>query len=64
MNTIVKKTAARTKKFVNDHKVGLAFTAGASIGIVLNKFALKAHDDFLTEKGLYDEFYGPTDEEM
>jgi hypothetical protein len=64
MKNAVKKTAAHAKKFVSDHRVGLAFLTGASIGLVANKYALKAHDDFLTERGLYDEFYTPSDEEM
>lgn len=64
MKNITKKAVARTKRFVANHKVGLAFATGASIGIVLNKFALKAHDDFLTEHGLYDEFYKMTEENV
>ncbi|MFL6416815.1 MAG: hypothetical protein ACJ74Y_14220 [Bryobacteraceae bacterium] len=63
MNRIVQKAASSTKKFVIKHKTALAVTATAALGLALNKSALKAHDDFLKEHDLYEEFYTPSDEE-
>lgn len=65
MNTDrAKKVVARTKKFVEDHRVGIAITATAALCLKLNRFALEGHDEFLKQHGLYDEYYTPTDEEM
>ncbi len=60
----IKKVTNSSKKFVNDHKVGIAITVTAVSCLILNRFALRGHDDFLKAKGLYDEFYMLTDEEM
>lgn len=57
MNDRIKQAAARTKKFVEDHKVGIAVTVTSVCWIAINRGAVKEHDDFLREKGLYDEFY-------
>lgn len=51
------KHLASTKKFVADHKVAITATVTASICLTLNTIALKGHNEFLKEKGLYDEFY-------
>lgn len=59
----IKNAVQTSKNFVATHRVAIAFTAGASLGIVLNKLALSQHDEFLKEHGLYDEFYTPTDDE-
>lgn len=50
----------RVKAFVQKHKTkllvsGLVVTTASTI---IMKSGLKQHDDFLEEKGLYDEFYG------
>ena len=55
---------ARLKSFVRKHKVALTVLATSTVWIAINRTALKQHDDFLKERGLYDEFYSPTDEEM
>lgn len=47
------------KKFVAKHKVAIAVTATAGSCLYLNRVALRQHDDFLKEKGLYEEFYNP-----
>ncbi len=60
----VKKTAAATKKFVEDHKVAISVTLTALVCFKLNQMAIGGHNEFLKERGLYDEFYTPTDEEM
>lgn len=58
------KTKNRAVKFAEDHKVGIAVTATAAVCVALNRLALKDHDNFLKEKGLYDEFYTPSDDEV
>ena len=55
----VKNAVRSTKNFVANHKSAFAFVVGASIGIALNKTALREHDAFLKEHGLYEEFYLP-----
>ncbi len=60
----IKKVANASKKFVDDHKIGITITLTALTCLMVNRYALSGHDDFLKEKGLYDEFYTPTDEEM
>lgn len=60
----IKKTYLSTRNFVRNHKTAIAFCSGAALGIVLNKYAIRDHDNFLKEKGLYEEYYTPTDEEM
>lgn len=54
----------RVKKFVQKHKVAITVIVTSACWITINQRALKLHNDFLKEKGLYDEFYTPTDEEM
>jgi len=54
-----KKTLISAKNKIADNKTkimgtALAVTTGAA---VIMKLALKQHDDFLKEKGLYDEYY-------
>lgn len=55
--TKIKEAPARVKKFVQDHKVGLAVTATAIPLVALQLRTAKVHNDFLREKGLFDEFY-------
>lgn len=47
------------KKFVKKHKVAIAVTVTALTCLTLNRLALRQHDNFLKERGLYDEFYTP-----
>lgn len=58
---IVKKTLNRTKKFVVDHKVAIAVTATVLTMVQVNKVARVNVDNFLSEKGLLDEFYSPAE---
>jgi hypothetical protein len=51
----------RTKKFVKDHKVGIAVTVTALVALKLNKLALQDHEDFMQENGILDAFYTQTD---
>lgn len=60
MNNI-KTAATRTKKFVSKHRVSIAVVSTATACLALNRYALKEHDAFLKEKGLYEEFYTPED---
>ena len=49
----------RVKTFVRKHKVAIAVVTTSTFWIVMNRLALKQHDDFLKDKGLYEEFYTP-----
>ena len=55
----MKKTLATTKNFVVKHKVAIAVTGTAVFCLYLNRLALAQHNDFLKERGLFDEFYTP-----
>ena len=59
---MIEKTKS-VKKFIGAHRVALAVTATAGICLVLNRIALKDHNDFLKEHGLYDAFYNAEDSE-
>lgn len=61
MNNIAKKAYVRTRKFVEDHKVGITAATTALVCLKLNKMALRDHDQFLKDHDLYDEFYTPSD---
>jgi hypothetical protein len=61
MNTIVQKIDS-AKNFVARHKVAFAVTGTAASCLYLNRLALKQHNDFLKEHGLYDAFYLTEDE--
>lgn len=52
----VKKAARSTKAFVENHKVGLAFVAGAAFVSFNATRTIKGYDAFLEEKGLKDEY--------
>ena len=53
----MKEKALAIKHFVQKHKVAIAVVSTASSCLYLNRLALKQHDEFLKEKGLFDEFY-------
>lgn len=57
------KKLTSVKKFVVNHKVAIAITVTAVTCIALNKSALRQHNDFLKEHGLFDAFYA-LDEEV
>jgi len=52
-----KKVAASTRKFVSDHKVGIAVVSTAYVCYKIHRGTVKGWNEFLTEKGLFDEFY-------
>lgn len=52
-----KNPLVSAKNFVAKHRVALAITATAVTCLAVNQRALKQHNEFLKEKGLYDEFY-------
>lgn len=58
MNTI-ETTVASTKNFVHKHKTKIAVVATATICLAINRTALKQHNEFLKEHGLYEAFYTP-----
>lgn len=51
------KTLAIAKNLVVQHKTAIAVVVTAAVCIGINRIALKQHDNFLTEKGLFDEYY-------
>lgn len=53
----IKRVASSTKKFVSDHRVGIAVILTTLVCVKLSNVALKEHNDFLKEHDLYDEFY-------
>ena len=59
-------TTTTVKSFVARHKIALSVTttmvATATVCIMMNQSAIKQHNDFLTEKGLFDEFYYMSDD--
>lgn len=57
----VETIPTRIKNFAKRHKTGIAVTATSAFWIWVNRTAIKQHNAFLTEKGLYDEFYQPED---
>uniref|UniRef100_A0A8F3IMG2 Uncharacterized protein n=1 Tax=Streptomyces phage TaidaOne TaxID=2836025 RepID=A0A8F3IMG2_9CAUD len=56
-------TSAKDKIVENKTKILAVTTVAATGAAVLLKIGLKQHDEFLKEKGLYDEFYTPEDDE-
>lgn len=45
------------KNFVDRNKVALIVGAVAITGIVIQRKALKQHDEYLKEHGLYEDYY-------
>lgn len=64
MNATVKKATTSTKNFVKKHRVAIAVVTTAIACGAINRLALKQHDDFLKEKGLYEEFYTSPEEDL
>jgi hypothetical protein len=60
----IKQKAVSTKNFVKAHKVAVTVVVTSAIWITINRAALKGHNEFLKEKGLWEEFYMPTNEEL
>lgn len=57
----ITKTALTAKNFVVRHKTAITVVGTAAACLYLNRLALKQHNEFLKEKGLYEEFYTPED---
>jgi hypothetical protein len=62
MNETEQKPRRSVRKFVADHKVAITVVVTSACWITVNRLALKGHNDFLKEKGLYEEFYTPEEE--
>lgn len=58
----IKQKALATKNFVAKHRVGIAVTATSVFWIAVNQRAMQQHNEFLKEKGLYEEFYTPEED--
>jgi hypothetical protein len=54
----------RIKNFVGRHKVSITMVATSTAWYAINRAALSQHDEFLKERGLYEEFYTPQDDEL
>jgi hypothetical protein len=59
----LKQKAKATKDFVYKHRVAIAVTITAAIAVRWNFKTAKQFNDFLRERGLYDEFYTEPEEE-
>lgn len=57
----VKKPIVSTKNFVSKHRVGIAVIATAIPLVALQQRNLRVFNEFLKEKGLYEEYYTPED---
>lgn len=55
----IKSVARSTRKFVADHKVGLAVVVTTFVCVAINREAIREHNDFLKEHNLYEKFYTP-----
>lgn len=64
METVTELPTNRIKTFVRRHKVAITVVATSVVWYSINRLALKQHDDFLKERGLFDEFYTPSDDEI
>ena len=52
---------SRVKQFVAKHKVAITVVATSAVWIVLQRRAVREHEEFLAERGLLDEYYTPED---
>jgi hypothetical protein len=50
-------------KFVSRHRVAIAVAATFTVTVMLNRTALKQHNDFLKDHDLYEAFYAQFEEE-
>lgn len=51
----------RLKNFAVRYRGSIAVVATAITCLAINRYALKQHDEFLKEKGLFDEYYTPVE---
>lgn len=58
----MKKTIIRTKNFVARHKTAIVVGGIAATVIYLQHEGIKSHNEFLKEKGLFDEYYTPEED--
>lgn len=63
MDEIKETPVPEKKSFVQRHKVAITVVATSACWIVINRIALKEHNDFLKENGLYEKFMQEPDEE-
>jgi len=57
----MKTTLTKVKKHFVAHQTQYAWTTAgvATLVVIMLRLGLSEHDDFLKEKGLYEEFYTP-----
>ncbi len=53
----MKKAYRSMKKFVEDHRVGITFLSGTTLGVGLMAVNIKNLNNFLKDKNLYEEYY-------
>lgn len=58
MSKFVQKATAPVR-FVSKHRVAIAVGVTAVTCMAINRAALKQHNEFLKEHGLYEQFYTP-----
>jgi hypothetical protein len=58
MNKLQTATTS-AKNYVRKHRVAVAVVATTVVCGAINRAALKQHNEFLKEEGLYEEFYTP-----
>lgn len=63
---MIKSTTQTVTEFVRRHKIAIAITGTAAVTaaacLAMNQEAIKQHNEFLKEKGLFDEFYFMSDD--
>lgn len=66
MQNLIKEKLDSAKNFVEQHKTKILVTTTvvSTTAAVAMRIGLKQHNDFLKEKGLHDEFYSQTDNEI
>lgn len=57
MNETVTNAASRVKNFVSRHKIAITVAATTTVCVVVQMKITKDWNEFLTEKGLLDEYY-------
>lgn len=59
----MKRSIVSVKKFVNNHKTGIAVATTATLCLALEMHVVRLHNDFLKEHDLFDKFYALDEEE-
>jgi hypothetical protein len=63
MNAKQKLVSVKNKVAANKTKILGTIAVVATTAVAIQRYGLKQHDQFLKEKGLYDEYYTVTEED-